>query len=158
MKTKHLPLLLTTALGFAVLSTVGCAGKEKTAANVTPSTKNAVTPALPTIVPASWASIKDHTYDMRAQFVAGLVQLEAQVNEQTASLKAQRAAMKSTTETQSWDTAMKEMGDAQSALKSSVEELNKATAETWSQAKDKVGQAWLRTQDAFAKVKASTTG
>jgi len=53
---------------------------------------------------------------------------------------------------------MKEMGDARSALKSMGEELSKATPETWDQEKDKVGQAWVRTQEAYDKVKSSTTG
>jgi hypothetical protein len=35
--------------------------------------------------------------------------------------------------------------------------MAKASRETWDQQKDKVGLAWVRTQDAFAKVKASTT-
>jgi hypothetical protein len=38
------------------------------------------------------------------------------------------------------------------------EELSKASPETWSQEKDKVGQAWVRTQAAFDNVKSSTTG
>ena len=52
---------------------------------------------------------------------------------------------------------MKEMADARAYLKSTGEEANKATPETWLQAKEKVGQAWTRTQEAYDKVKASTT-
>jgi hypothetical protein len=49
------------------------------------------------------------------------------------------------------------MVNARSALKSTGEVLTKASPETWDQEKDRVGQAWVRTQDAFAKVKSSTT-
>ena len=49
------------------------------------------------------------------------------------------------------------MNDARSYFKSMSEELTKATPETWNQQKDKVGQAWVRTQDAYTKVKASVT-
>jgi hypothetical protein len=65
--------------------------------------------------------------------------------------------MKSTANTKDWDFAMKEMEDARTNLKSIRAEMSKATPETWDQEKDKVGQAWVRTQAAFANVKASTT-
>jgi hypothetical protein len=94
---------------------------------------------------------------MRAQFFAGLKRLEAIVDDQMSSLTARRAAMKSTANTKDWDFAMKEMGDARSYLKSMGEELSKASPETWAQEKDKVGQAWVRTQEAYDEVKSSTT-
>ena len=65
--------------------------------------------------------------------------------------------MKTTTDTKGWDFAMKEMEDARSALHSIGTELSQATPETWNQEKDKVGQAWVRTQEAYDKVKSSTT-
>jgi hypothetical protein len=37
------------------------------------------------------------------------------------------------------------------------DESRAATAETWDQKKEKVGQAWAKTQEAYGKVKASTT-
>jgi hypothetical protein len=106
---------------------------------------------------ATWMDIKDHTYDTRAQFFAGLKQLEARVDEQISELTAKRAAMTSTANTKDWDFTMTEMGNARSNLKSTGVDLTKATPETWDQQKDKVGQAWVRTQDAYGKVKSSTT-
>jgi hypothetical protein len=38
-----------------------------------------------------------------------------------------------------------------------AEEVSTATDETWAQEKAKVGQAWVRTQAAYDKVKSSTT-
>jgi hypothetical protein len=79
------------------------------------------------------------------------------VDEQITELTAKRATMKGTTDTKEWDFAMKEMINARNNLKSTGEVLAKADPETWAEQKDRVGVAWVRTQDAFAKVKASTT-
>ena len=49
------------------------------------------------------------------------------------------------------------MADSRTYLKSMGQELGKATAETWAQQREKVGQAWVRTQEAYAKVRSSTT-
>ena len=106
---------------------------------------------------AEWADIKECTYGMRALFFAGLKRLEAKVDAEITELKAKRAEMDGTTDTKEWDFSMKEMTDARSYLKSMGEESTRANVETWSQAKEKVGAAWVRTQDAFAKVKSSTT-
>jgi hypothetical protein len=38
-----------------------------------------------------------------------------------------------------------------------IDETSRATPETWSQEKDKVDQAWQRAQEAFDKVKVTTT-
>jgi hypothetical protein len=65
--------------------------------------------------------------------------------------------MQRSTDTKAWDLAMKEMEAAQSYLKAMGEELGKATHESWDQTKDRVGRAWVRTQDAYAKVRSSTT-
>ncbi len=105
-----------------------------------------------------WADIQGFTYDMRAPFFAGLNQLEARVDREVSRLAAKRATMNNLTpETKDWDLAMKEMKDAQSYLKSMGQELSKAAPETWNQEKDKVHQAWVRTQDDYEKVKSSTT-
>jgi hypothetical protein len=109
------------------------------------------------VTSAGWADIKDFTFDTRAQFFVGLKRLEAKVEGQVGELTAKRAAMPSSSDTRDWDFAMKEMDNAQSYLHSTGAELTKASPETWSQLKDKVGQAWERTQNAYRKVKASTT-
>ena len=175
MKTNHFVQLFTAALGFAALSNAGCARQEKLAgaslatdgsaatpkATITasgPTTDIQVaTPSGPDVASAKWSDIKDCTFDMRAQFFTGLDRLEARVDGQIVELTAQRAAMKSTGNNKDWDFAMKEMEDARTYLKSTGEDLSKATPEIWDQEKDKVGQAWVRTQEAYDKVKKSTT-
>lgn len=175
MKAHRFTRLVTTAFGLAAFSTAGCSEKEKlgsatlpSAEDLAPATATTNKPDTPTpaqvadaarpdVASADWIDIKDCTYDMRAQFFAGLARLEARVEQQVAELTAQRAAMTSTTYTEAWDIAMKEMTDARSYLKSMGAELRKATPETWDQQKEKVGLAWVRAQEAYREVKSSTT-
>jgi hypothetical protein len=106
---------------------------------------------------ASWVAIKDFTFDQRADFIAGAGRLQAMLASQIAELNAKRASMPSTVDTKDWDFAMKEMIDSQSYLKSMVDEAARASPETWAEEKDKVDQAWQRAQEAFDKVKITTT-
>ena len=175
MKTNSCPHLAAVAFGLAALSSAGYADHEKIASAPVRPTLAVVTivvsdaprqsataiPAAvtagPEVAPGSWSDIQEYTFDRRVQLLAGLKQLEARVDDQIRELVAKRATMKGLTDTKEWDFAMKEMQDARSGLLSAGVELSQATQETWDQAKDKVGQAWVRTQDAYAKVKASTT-
>ena len=175
MKTNRFTNLVTAAFGLATFSTAGCAEKDKsaeaslppvqngaaasaTAAKSGPTTTVAVAAtANPDVASARWSDIKDCTYETHAQFFAGLTRLEARVDDQIRELTAKRAIMDGKTNTQDWDLAMKEMENARTNLKSMGEELHKASPETWDQQKDKVGQAWVRAQEAYGKVKSSTT-
>jgi hypothetical protein len=112
---------------------------------------------VPELASAKWTEIKDLSYDMRGAFTAGLQKLESTVDAQINELRAKRAAMNSLSDTKEWDFAMKEMRDSRDYLRAQVVDLNNATPETWDQQKEKVGQAWVRTQDAYDKVKSSTT-
>ncbi len=175
MKTKRITLLISAAVGVATLSTCGCAKKEPIVQAPAPAARDMnvlASPALElfafpvavasgadaTISPARWADIKDHAFAARAAFLIGLKALEATADGQIAELKSKRATMQGNPSAKDWDFAMKEMIDARSYLKSMGAELGKATAETWDQQKEKVGQAWVRTQEAYAKVRSSTTG
>jgi hypothetical protein len=106
---------------------------------------------------ASWVAIKDFTFDQRADFIAGAGRLQAMLSSQIAELNAKRASMPSTVDAKDWDFAMKEMNDSQYYLKSMIDEASRATPETWAEEKDKVDQAWQRAQEAFDKVKVTTT-
>ena len=169
MKNRFTSLFI--AFGLVAFSTAGCAEKAKTAtADSSPPAAKAVvapapvtatpvaTPAQPVAAPVQWVDLKGDTYDQRISFLAGLKSLEIQVDAQISELAAKRAAMAaSNTSTKDWDFAMQEMSGARTNLKSTGEEMTRASRETWDQQKDKVGLAWVRTQDAYAKVKASTT-
>lgn len=167
MKTQLTAALVTTTLVLTSLAITGCGEKVGVAAPSLPSTKAVLAATTPIAAPVAslspdvpsnlWTDIKDYTYDQRARFFPGFQLMEARVDAQLAELTARRAAMNSTVNTKDWDFAMKEMVDARSYLKSTGEVLGKATPETWQQEKEKVGQAWVRTQEAYRKVKSSTT-
>lgn len=153
MKTNHTKYLFAAVFTFVACSTVVGDEKEKTSQTSAPfPTKTSAV-----VVSVRWIDIKDSTYEMRALFFTGLTQLEAKVDGQISELAAKRAAMTSDVNTKDWDFAMKEMGDARSFLKSVGAEMSRVNADTWTQQKDAVGRAWLRTQTAYDKVKSSTT-
>jgi hypothetical protein len=106
---------------------------------------------------AQWTAIKDYTFDQRAQFLSGAGGLIAAFDGQVAELKAKRATLPSTVDTKDWDFAMSNLVDSQSYLRSMVTEAGQATPDTWEQEKEKVDQAWQKAQDAFEKVKTTTT-
>ncbi len=116
-----------------------------------PAASDSVTDS-PDVASASWTDIKDYTYDMRAQFFAGLKRLETKVDRQVSELTAKRAAINNATGSKEWDLAMTEMINASSSLKLMGEELSRAIPEKWTLQKYMVGRAWTRTQDAYAKV------
>ncbi len=113
-------------------------------------------PPAPEFPTAQWADIREYSFEQRATFFAGLKAVEAKVDAQIEELNAKRAAMDPATDTRDWDQAMQEMVNARSILKAAGEDIRKAKPQTWNDQKDKVGQAWTRTQDAFTKVKLST--
>jgi hypothetical protein len=77
------------------------------------------------------------------------------LSQEIEQLKAKRATM--TGDTGNWDFAMKEVYDSQMYLKSMIDEAARTTPDYWAQEKEKVDQAWIRTQAAFDKVKVTTT-
>lgn len=159
MNNRYFSTFYTAAFSIAVFSTAGCGQLLATVEPSVPSISGAVLANQPgaDAAAAQWSDIKDYTYDMRGRFFVGLKLLEAKVDGQFRELKAKRSAMTSATDTKAWDFAMKEMGDARSSLKSVGEELGKASVDTWNQQKEVVGLAWQRSQDAYAKVKSTTT-
>jgi len=175
MKTNLLLNSVVLVLGLFGFFTAASAQKEQAADASLPSAKDVPPTVVTTTLPgatntsqvavatspdlaiARWIDIKDCTFDMRGQFFAGLRRLQARVDEQISRLAAKRNAMKGTAITQDWDFAMKEMDDARANLKSTGDELRKVGPENWNEGKARVGQAWVRTQEAYDKVKTSTT-
>jgi hypothetical protein len=80
----------------------------------------------------------------------------AKLDQQIAELKAKRAAM--TSDTSEWDFNMKEVDDSRVLLKGKINDVVKATTpEAWSDAKDKLGEAWRRSQLAVDKMNSTRT-
>ena len=170
MKTKSSNYLVTAACGLTVLFAFARAETSPATGAVLPPLFAVVSmtatapapepaPAATPVDPATvrWSDIKDLGYDQRVRFLAGLKRLEARVDDEVGELVAQRAAMSGKNDTKEWDFAMKEMVNAQSYLKSTGVESAAADLQTWDQLREKVGQAWVRTQDAYKNVRATTT-
>jgi hypothetical protein len=105
---------------------------------------------------AHWSDIKNDTYDQRAHFAAGVTRLTARLNDEISQLNAKRAAM--TTDTKDWDFAMKDVMDSRDLFVSRASEISKTTTpEAWSDAKDKLGEAWHRARDALDKMHTTVT-
>lgn len=103
-----------------------------------------------------WSSIKNDTYEQRDHFESGAARLLARLEEQIRILKAKRATM--TTDTKDWDLAIKEVDDSRSYLTACLRDVAQAmTPETWSDRKDKVGDAWRRSQLAVDKMHSTVT-
>ena len=177
MQKNHRPHSLIAACGLAVLSALGSTARGDSAGVISAPSNAVVTISVSDPEPtpdsanpfaseatvssandsAQWSDIKDETYALRRLFIAGLRRLEARVDDQIGELTAQRAALGSAADTQTWDFAITQMGHARAYLKYVDAELNKATASTWDQAKAKVGQAWVMTQKYYTMGKSSTT-
>ena len=168
MKTNRCTLTLTTAL---VLATFSIPGYSASAPVILPPTNGVVSISISEAKPdavaafetlgrastdtasAVWADIKDQTYASRSDFFAGLLRLEAKVENQIQALLDQRSVNK----TANSDFVILQMQSARAHLKSTGEALTKATPETWDRMKDQVGQAWARTQKFYPLRKAGTT-
>lgn len=173
MKTRSPIRPVAAAAALAALLLSGCSRAHAPAQGQAQAAPAPAAPVIPVVTPAqrvpiavqsdsvqasaSWVAIKDFTYDQRADFASGAGNLLSMLAGQVAELKAKRASMPSTVETKDWDFAMKEMDDAQAYLRSMIQEAGRATPDTWNQEKDKVDEAWQRAQEAFDKVKVTTT-
>ena len=164
---NHRLAALTATVSLAALLASGCSRKDQVVpaqpvpvvpATPVPTAQVVVAPPQPIVVaaPASWDAISGLTFEQRADFVAGVLRMEGQLDGQINVLKAKRATM--TTDTKDWDFAMSVMSDARSYLQSMAAEVGAVTTpDTWNEEKEKVHQAWLKAQDAYDKVRTSTT-
>jgi hypothetical protein len=165
---KSLPSLLVAAFALTALSTAGSAESDQATAPTSPDGSVVTTapdparstgpgPAEPATL-SRWSPFKDYTFEQRALLLNALKPLVAHVDLQITELNSRRAAMvKANVNTADWDFAMKEMVEARSYLLGLAAELDKAPSEKWDLQKDRFGQGWLRTQEAYTKVRASTT-
>ena len=104
-----------------------------------------------------WTEIKNCSYDQREFFYAGLQKMEARVNDELAEMTASRAAMPQIKNAKTRDFAMQELARARTYFKSTEDASRKTSPEGWAQQKEKVGEAWRWTQEAYNKAKSSPT-
>jgi hypothetical protein len=161
---------LAAVTGVSILFLGGCSHREKgvetkpttVAPVIQPAPLPVVRPGTPLPPPAvidasaAWDAISGLGYDEKPGFLAGVAQMETLLDSQIEALKAKRATM--TTNTTDWDLAMGPLTDARNYLHSMATEVNNdTTPDAWPQEKERVHQAWVKAQDAYDKVRTSTT-
>jgi hypothetical protein len=157
MKTTN-SLLLIAALSPAAILLSSCAktdSVQQTAQDAKTAAKEMVADVKAT-ASNSWDSIKEYTYEKRDDFAASLDRMAAKhdsaIQEMNAKLKGLPDAA-----ARERDHAVKEFNEARVELKSQLANLNKSTAETWADAKEKAAKSWQRVQAAYEKVKSSSS-
>jgi hypothetical protein len=180
MKINRLnQLFCATALSSVVFLAVGCSDKktmtdasasaDKPAPAVLPVAPNPASTALapdaaaPMAVAADepgaaadgWAAIKDDTFAQRTHFSAGMQTMKSGMDDQIATMTAKHGTMKDSMNGSMMDGAMTEVTAARTNLQSTSDKLDQATADTWTNDKEMVAQAWMRMQSACTKAQSS---
>lgn len=88
----------------------------------------------------SWTSVKDFTFEKRAQVTATLDKMSADMDTRVADLKAQGRKVP-------------DYDDARVELRQSMDELGRATSDTWVASKARVERAWDRLKADYEKAK-----
>jgi hypothetical protein len=155
MKTSRLVLLLAAGLGPVALLTSGCSKSDNTAAAVdaVKADSKAVVADVKAAAIDTWDSVKDYTFEKRTDFSASVDRMAAQLDDKTSELKAKFATVPAGAAKDRED-AVKEYDAARADLKEKLSNLSKATADTWSDSKASVAEAWKRVQAAYEKIKA----
>jgi hypothetical protein len=117
---------------------------------IPPADSNASgTVAVKTASEQTWERIRDYTFENRTEFMAGLKEIQAQMEKSVEALKARRTTF--TGDPGAWDSEMKRLDDARIYLDSMASALAKATTVNWIARRDDVARAWDRLQGAYAR-------
>jgi len=152
MKSSHLLSLLAALAAPVALFTLGCS-KSSDSSTVVEQVKSGATAAAVDVkvaVSDSWDSIKDFTYDRRADFSSGLHRMNDSLDEKARTVRSKMADVPDAA-SKDRDAAVKEYDDARADLKVKMADLDNATADTWSDAKAKTAAAWTRVKVAYDK-------
>lgn len=171
MKTNRFIYLIFAAFIVVTFSLPGYAEKPPASVAILPPTNGviaisvtetslensaqSVTADERSAAPSQWIDIKNFTVDQRKEFFVGLEKLETIVNRQINELTARRAATKVPAERNELDLVIQNMDSARFFLAAMGELLVKSTPQTWEKQKLKVGLAWVKTQEAYAKANAN---
>jgi hypothetical protein len=135
------------ALGCATLLLFCGCTRSSDASTTTTVTDVNVTPGTPD----AWDRIKDYTYDRRAEFSASFDRMSQDMDDHTASFRAKLDNVPDATARER-ESSMREYDDARANLKATRTELDRASADTWADAKSKTSEAWTKTKVAYDKV------
>lgn len=139
MKTQRSLLILALAPSLLLMSG-GCSKTDND--NATTVVQDIKTTAVDT-----WDSVKDFTFEKRTEFSASIDRMCRSMDNEIAAVKAKApdAASKDR------DAAVKDYDAARADLKERLADLDKASAETWADAKAKVADAWQRVKASYIK-------
>ena len=154
MKTRRPLLLLAAAICPAVLLLAcGCsrAGESNKKVRDAKASAEKAIADVKVAVSDSWDSIKDFTYERRADLSAGLARMSKDLDDKTGALKEKVAGVPDATSRER-AAAMKEYGEARAELRLRLAELRDASAETWADAKARAAAAWRKVQAAYDRV------
>jgi hypothetical protein len=157
MKTTH-SLLLIAALSPAVILLSSCSktGSVQQDAQDTKAAAKDIVADVKDAASDSWDSIKEYTYEKRDDFAASLDRMAAKHDGAIQAMNAKLTGLPEAAAKER-DSAVKEFNEAHAQLKSQLADLRKSTADTWTDAKEKVAATWQRMQAAYDKVKSSPT-
>jgi hypothetical protein len=152
MKTPRSLQFLVASVGLAsVIGLSGCSKSDNSAGSANlQDAKESVKAAAIDVKDAAvstWDSIKDYTYDKRADFSDHLDKMDKTMDEKIAEEKAQTPSTLSADK----QAAIKDYDDARADLKARMTDLSNATADTWADAKAKVAAAWQRVKADYDK-------
>ncbi len=99
----------------------------------------------------SWDSIKDFTYDRRADFSAAIDRMANELDDKTAAMNAKVAGAPDAASRER-DSAKKDYDEARSNLRAKLKDLGNATADTWADAKARAAVAWKNMQAAYDRM------
>jgi hypothetical protein len=149
MNTRNPLIPLSAAIGTAALLFCACTKTDNTT-KLEQDAKAAVAD-VKAAASDSWDSIKDFTYERRADFSAAMDRMTKDMDEKTDALKAKMAGVQDSA-SKDRESAMKEYDEARADLRVRLTELGNATSDTWADAKAKADEAWKRVQAAYDRV------
>ena len=153
MNTRRSLNLLAAALSPAALFLCGCSKTDDSAKMAQDAKAAAVSAAADVKAAASdsWESIKDFTYERRADFSATMDRMAKDLDDKTAALKTKVAGVPDDASRER-ASALQDYDSARADLKARLTELGNATADTWADAKAKADAAWKKVQAAYDRV------
>ncbi len=151
MKTSRSLLFVIAAIGPVLIGSSGCSkSNDSSASSNLQDAKVAVTNAAVDVKNAavdSWDSVRDYTYDKRAEFSAHVDQMDKTMDDKMAEMRTQAPD----TFSKDKQAAIKDYDDARADLRAKLSDLSNATSDTWADAKAKVAAAWQRVKSDYDK-------
>jgi hypothetical protein len=157
MKTRFTTTLLV--LGLAGLALTGCSErkhddlseKTKDAYQDTKAAVKEIAQDTKAAVVAGWGDLKAYTFEKRSDFTLSLKARQADLEAGISKLRAEYSEADASA---SRKAAMNELKDSESNYQEKLAAVGKATADTWTAARDDVAAAWDRLQASYAKARA----